>query len=291
MVESRTVEVAGGRTVGVAVHGSTDGFPVLWCHGGPGSRLEPAPIVSAAANAGVRLIGIDRPGYGWSTPWPGRSIAGWVPDAIAVADELALERFATVGVSTGGAYALAIATLAPDRVVATVACCAVTDMRWDEGKAMMTGPGAADIWAAPDRDVALAIAASVFGEDGSKMLQPADAPALAPADLALLADPAFLATVAEGMAEMFAHGVQGYTDDRIADGVGWGSFDVSTVRSPVVVVHGAEDTIVPVAHAHHTASIVPGATLRIIDDLGHLSILPEIVPALASVLPARKPAR
>jgi pimeloyl-ACP methyl ester carboxylesterase len=45
-------------------------------------------------------------------------------------------------------------------------------------------------------------------------------------------------------------------------------------------VHGSDDTIVPVSHAHHTASIVPNAQLTVTDGLGHLSIFPEILPAI-----------
>ena len=75
-------------------------------------------VADEAAEAGFRLIGIDRPGYGLSTPWPGRSIVDWVPDGIAVADHLGIGRFVAVGVSTGGAYVLALAALHPDRVPA-----------------------------------------------------------------------------------------------------------------------------------------------------------------------------
>ena len=60
-----------------------------------------------ASEAGLRIIGIDRPGYGLSAPQPGRTIAGWVPGALAVADYLGIGQFAAVGTSTGGAYALA----------------------------------------------------------------------------------------------------------------------------------------------------------------------------------------
>ena len=112
-----TVELVDGRTVGFATFGDPDGTPVLWCHGGPGSRMEPAYLGPEATDAGLLLVGIDRPGYGMSTPSPGRTIAGWVPDALAVADELSIGRFAAVGESTGGAYALALAALVPARVV------------------------------------------------------------------------------------------------------------------------------------------------------------------------------
>lgn len=106
-MEDRTIELASGRTVGFADYGITDATAVLWCHGGPGSRLEPAYLRREASEAGLRIIGIDRPGYGLSAPQPGRTIAGWVPEALAVADHLGIGQFAVVGISTGGAFALA----------------------------------------------------------------------------------------------------------------------------------------------------------------------------------------
>src|SRR5262245_32207558 len=132
-----TLTMADGRKVGVAEFGDRNGVPVIWCHGGPGSRLEPAYADSAAADAGLRIVGIDRPGYGRSTPQPGRTIAAWVDDALAVADQLEIDAFATIGISTGGAHALAVAATSP-RVTGAIACCAVTDMRWAPGRATMT---------------------------------------------------------------------------------------------------------------------------------------------------------
>jgi len=74
--------------------------------------------------------------------------------------------------------------------------------------------------------------------------------------------------------------VQGYVDDRLADGVGWTSFDVSSVSCPVVVLHGSDDTIVDPVNAHHTASLLPQATLRIELGRGHLSVIAFVVEPL-----------
>jgi pimeloyl-ACP methyl ester carboxylesterase len=277
------IEMSDGRTVGYTDNGTPDQVAVLWCHGGPGSRLEPVSLAPAAVDAGYRIIGIDRPGYGKSTERAGRTIADWVPDGLAVANHLGINRFATVGVSTGGAYALALAALAPDRVSGVIACCALTDMRWQEGKAMMLNNQMPDIWSARDRDAARAIAAEQFGEDGSKLTEGVGGIELPAADLALFSDPVWLSGFATGMQAMFAQGVIGYADDRLADGPGWGTFDASSITCPVIVIHGGSDTIVPVAHAHHTASIVPGAQLRVFDDLGHFSITTEVVGQLAEL--------
>ena len=268
-----------GRTVGFADYGTPGQIPVLWCHGGPGCRFEPEYVVADAARAGLRLVGIDRPGYGQATPWPERTIGGWVPDALAVADHLGIEKFVTVGVSTGGAYALALASRS-DRVLGAVACCAVTDMRWAPGKAMNVS--CQPVWNAPGREAALAIVAVAFGEDGSKM--PADGDGFAGADKALFADPEYLRYWSGMVPEMFVQGVAGYTDDRLADGQGWHDFDVAAITCPVVVLHGGSDMLIPVANARHTADIVPGATLRVFDELGHLSVVPEVVGVVRQIV-------
>jgi pimeloyl-ACP methyl ester carboxylesterase len=283
MSTARTLTRPDGRTVGYADFDPADGTPVLWCHGGPGSRLEPTQVATEGAAAGFRLIGVDRPGYGLSTPLPGRSIADWVPDGLAVLDALDVERAIVVGVSTGGAYALALAAAAPARITDVIACCALTDMRWPEGRRLADSPMTTGIWDAPDRDAAIADAVENVGEDGAKMFEPPEGETLPlpPSDLALFNDPTWLAGFAEAGAAMFAQGVVGYVDDRRADGVGWVSFDVGAVRAPTIVLHGREDSIVDVAQAEHTAALVPGARLEVVDGLGHLSIVLRVPEVLA----------
>jgi pimeloyl-ACP methyl ester carboxylesterase len=280
----QTIRLSDGRPVGFADYGPPVATAVLWCHGGPGSRLEPAYLQSEAVAAGLRIVGIDRPGYGLSPPQSGRTIADWVPEALAVADHLGINTFVTVGTSTGGAYALALAALAPDRVLGLVACCAVTDMRWPAGRATMSAPHAHAVWDAPDRAAALAAAVDAHGENGSKMLNGGMNSALAPSDIAVFQDPAWMKEAMSAFPSMFTYGLEGYTDDRLADGVGWTSFDIALIRCPVTVLHGGADRIVDPIHAQHTAAIVPNATLLVLDDLGHFSIEREIVPAITDLL-------
>lgn len=280
----RTISLSSGRTVGYADHGHPGGTAVIWCHGGPGSRLEPAYVVPAAVDAGLRIVGIDRPGYGLSDPEPGRTIGGWVPEALAVADHLGIDRFVTVGISTGGAYALAVAALAPERVLGVVPCCSMTDMRHRPARVTMSRPHALAVWDAPDRDGAIAAAVASHGIDGSRIVASAEGPPLAPSDLAMLVDHPFGRHWIASVPAMFAHGLEGYADDRIADGPGWTSFDVTDITCPVTVLHGAADVIADPIHARHTAAIVAHAQLRIVDDLGHFSIEDRLVPTVTDVL-------
>jgi pimeloyl-ACP methyl ester carboxylesterase len=150
----------------------------------------------------------------------------------------------------------------------------------------MSVPHAISVWDAPDRDAAIAAALASHGIDGSKIMESADpdGPQLAPSDLAMLIAHPFGQAWLEAVPVMFAQGLEGYADDRIADGPGWMSFDVGEVACPVVVLHGAADIICDPIHARHTAEIVPGAELRLVPDLGHFSIFDEIVPTLRHAL-------
>ena len=113
MAPASTVPVDGHR-VGVHRFGKLGGWPVVWCHGGPGNKLQTPAALESAAALNLRLIGIDRPGYGQSTLEPDRSLADWAPIAAAVADALGIHKFLVVGVSTGGPYAIALAALYPE---------------------------------------------------------------------------------------------------------------------------------------------------------------------------------
>ena len=280
-MKNGTITTSDGRTVGFADYGTPNQTPVLWCHGGPGTRLEPSFVADAAGRAGIRFIGIDRPGYGRSTPQPGRTIGGWVPDAIAVLDHLGIDRFAVLGASTGGAYALAVASRS-DRVIGAVACCALSDMRWAEGKALNVS--CHSVWNARNRDEALAIVTAAFGARGENLVPPVGPVASDPSDGAMYATPEFLSWWTSYVPDMVTHGVAGYVDDRLADAHGWGTFDVGAIHCPVTVLHGNSDGLIPVANARHTAAIVPGATLRTFDGLGHVSILTKAVEVTSDLL-------
>jgi pimeloyl-ACP methyl ester carboxylesterase len=103
------------------------GSPVVSLHGAPGSIVEGARSQYSAqlAEAGVRLISLERAGYGVSTAVPGRRFIDIVPDVRALVDHLGLDRFAVVGWSTGGPHALAAGYGLADRVVAVGAIASI----------------------------------------------------------------------------------------------------------------------------------------------------------------------
>jgi pimeloyl-ACP methyl ester carboxylesterase len=117
-VVQRTVQTADGRVLAVEEAGDPAGRPVLVQGGTPGSRLLYGPHVRDAAERGLRLIGYDRPGYGGSSPQPGRTVADCAADVRAICADLGIDRLAMWGASGGGPHVLACAALLPDLVAA-----------------------------------------------------------------------------------------------------------------------------------------------------------------------------
>src|SRR6185437_625471 len=117
----RTVRTPDGRTLAVEESGDPAGWPVLVHMGTPNSRHLYGPNAADAAGRGLRLISYDRPGYGGSTPHPGRTVADCAGDVRAICAGLGIGRLAMWGISGGGPHVLACAALLPDLVTAAAA--------------------------------------------------------------------------------------------------------------------------------------------------------------------------
>jgi pimeloyl-ACP methyl ester carboxylesterase len=269
-----TVNAADGRTLALSEAGDPSGFPVVVQHGTPSSRLLWEPHDALAREQGIRLIGYDRPGYGGSTPDRERDVAACVADVTAIADTLALGRYATWGISGGGPHALACAALADDRLVAVATLGAVAPYEAD-GLDWLDGMG-------EDNHVE-------FGKtlEGEASLRPfledvrnakLDAAGLVellrtllgPEDLAVLTGD-FAEYMLEWQASGLEPGVEGWLDDDLAFVRPWG-FDLAEIGRPVLLLHGEDDRFVPVSHGRWLAARIPGAEARITRDDGHLTL-------------------
>jgi pimeloyl-ACP methyl ester carboxylesterase len=106
-----------GRQAQYWYGGATDGAPVFFLHGCPDTRHAAYAGDAVARRAGVRLVAVNRPGYGLSDACPSTHLSV-ADDVAAVADQLGIERYAVLGMSIGGPYALACADRHPERVTA-----------------------------------------------------------------------------------------------------------------------------------------------------------------------------
>lgn len=109
-----------GRTLGYAEYGNPTDYPLLYFHGYPSSRLEGWGFDKWPVSHGFRLIVPDRPGFGLSSYQPNRQIMDWPADVEALVSHLGLSRFAILGCSGGGPYAIACAYLLPAHMLSAV---------------------------------------------------------------------------------------------------------------------------------------------------------------------------
>ncbi|KAF2623186.1 alpha/beta-hydrolase, partial [Macroventuria anomochaeta] len=126
---SHTFSLPDGRKLGYADYGDPNGKPILYQHGIPGSRIEATRYHDLGKEMGLRIISIDRPGHGWSSPFAsyrGRTVKSWADDVNALAEHLELSEYAVLGVSGGGPYALSCAYGLPkDRLKVVSLVCGI----------------------------------------------------------------------------------------------------------------------------------------------------------------------
>jgi pimeloyl-ACP methyl ester carboxylesterase len=276
-MEATLLELADGRRLAWTETGDPAGAPLIILHGTPGCRLSGRhPDPGRVADAGLRLISCDRPGYGRSTRHPGRRVVDCVGDVAAIADAAGIDRFAVAGGSGGGPHALAVGARLPDRV--TRVGCEVggapfdaSDLDWFAGmdpsnvREFRWALDGEDTLAAALEDLALTILADL-DRDPAALLGDFD---LSDADRAVLADPAVLRTLRAALGEALVGGVSGWVDDDLAFISPWG-FDVAELTVPVEVRYGASDVLVPAAHGAWLARNVPGARVIVDGDRGHM---------------------
>ncbi len=270
---------AAGRQIEALATGPDGALPVVLHNGTPSGLVMFPPVAEAAAERGLRLVQYARPGYGGSTPDPGRRVAGAAADVAAVLDRLGAAEFLTVGWSGGGPHALACAARLPGRCLAAatmagVAPCPAEGLDWLDG---MGAENIEEFGAALAGEEALAgflepathVLATVTGADVADGL----------GDLASAADKAALTgEFADYLAASFraavAGGVAGWRDDDVAFTTGWG-FTMAEVGegAPVAVWQGDQDRMVPYAHGRWLAAQIPGARAHLLPGEGHLTLV------------------
>lgn len=281
-----------GRWLGYRETGDPNGTPVLFFHGFGTTRVV-CPPDEPACEQGIRLIALDRPGIGLSTPQPGRRLLDWPDDVGEAADQLELDRFSVVGWSGGGPYALACCLRLGERVTALALVSAAAPLagttepgylrRFDRNAIRVAGRAPWVIrvamwhWGRAQRHDA----EGFFDKSVADMCA---------ADQEALSEPGLRGTMIQNSEELFRQGGRGMYDEALVLARPWG-FQLSEISAPVDIWHGMQDKTVPIAMARHLAASIPGAKLRMFPDEGHHLLYrqwPRILGQLKAPVPVEQ---
>jgi pimeloyl-ACP methyl ester carboxylesterase len=282
------VTLANRRRIGISEFGDPHGRAVLWFHGTPGgSRQIPLEARRIAAELGARLVLVERPGIGRSTPHLYRNIADSTSDIDELTDRLGIDRFAVAALSGGGPYAMACAANLAERVVAVAILGGVAPSRGFEAVAgglvgfatrfaplleVARVPLGHSLWAVvqlarPFGSLGVRAYAAISPEGDKRVFERADMRAMFLDDLTTASRRQFHAAPAD---------VVLFVRD-------WG-FRIGEISVPVRFWHGDSDNIVPLSHAEHMAALVPDSQLTVRGGESHLGGLDAAREVLVTLL-------
>ena len=263
-----------GRVVAWTEWGEPSGVPLLRIPGTPGCRWSVRADTSPWALRGLRVITTERPGFGASTPLPGRGFRAHADDLAAILDHLGIERVHLIGASGAAPHELAFAQLYPARVRAATILVGAAPLAENEIETMiplnqqsqrLCRAGLRDDEAAllgPVREAILADPLAAFRAIMEHA--PAD-------DQAVMRDPNWQATFARAQTEALGATLDGWVDESMAMSQNWAEIHPETITTDITWQHAAADANCPQAAARRLVERLPNA--RFIawpDDVGHL---------------------
>jgi pimeloyl-ACP methyl ester carboxylesterase len=248
----------------------------LFHHGTPSARVPFRAIERSVHNHGLRFVTWTRPGYGGSTPQPGRRVVDVVSDAEQFLDALGANRCVTAGWSGGGPHALACGAKLSARVSSVIVIAGVGPYG-EEGLDFLAGMGEQNLEE---------FGAVLAGEQAARELlkrevaeiQEVTGEAIVESMTTLLPeiDRRYCTgevgdDLAANFREAVRSGIEGWLEDDLAFVQPWG-FEPSQISVPVYLWQGSEDLMVPFAHGVWLAERIPGVTPHLEHGHGHISI-------------------
>jgi pimeloyl-ACP methyl ester carboxylesterase len=278
------IEISLNRYLALSVFGDPNGDPVFFFHGWPGARLQGRIAHESARSLGIRLIAIDRPGFGDSYFQPARQILDWPLDIGQIADDLGLPTFAIVGLSGGAPYALACGYRIPERIDAIV---------------IVSGLGPSDVQGASQgvskanrtlvrlaRYAPWSLPLILRWRRQKQLNNPEGAFHSLLASLSEVDRRALLGVKDEAIGAGTASikpGVKGHVWELHLFANSWG-FSRQDIPLPIQLWHGVEDEHIFLSTGQAQANALPNCTARFVPGEGHYSLcinrMGEIFPSL-----------
>lgn len=289
-MQSAKITLPDGRILAYAEYGDPEGYPLIWCHGNPGSRRE-ADLLEPTLlqRAHIRAIVPDRPGIGLSTWRSQRKLIEWPTDLAALTAALKIERFALLGLSGGAPYALACARAMPHRVtraaiVSGIGPLAVLDdTAWNNSVRRERG---LSYFVTARRSYWLVRAMTWLMQRGLRQpdkLMAQVFEGLPPVDQEVLNEPRTRQSFLNLLHEALRQGGRGLAWDATLIARPWG-FLLSEIKLPIDLWHGDADRNAPLAMGGYMAEQLPNSYLHILRGEGHFSVVLRHFPAILQKL-------
>ncbi len=287
-----SISLPDGRRLAYACWGAPEGTPLLWMHGWPGSRLEGQALARDARDTDWQVVVPDRPGIGGSDARPHRTLLDWADDLGRLADALDLPRFALVGYSGGGPFALAAAHRLRDRLLtradggpALALVSSQVPLADPAARAQM--PPQVQAVFALHRHLPLATSLTVglmaLGIQHLPELFTLNVRAtLPPPDQRALDQGGLKQALQAEYQEAFRLGVSGVVHEVSLYAKHWG-FALSDLPPGLCLWHGLQDRNVPVGLARALAEDLPDVRATYLPDAGHLWVLAHAAVALEAL--------
>jgi pimeloyl-ACP methyl ester carboxylesterase len=267
---NQTIKLRDGRTLGYAEYGDLSGRPVF-LFSGASSRLFHPPDDSIAASLHIRLIVAERPGFGLSDPLPNRTLLDWPDEVCQLADALGLKRFAVLGGSQGGPYALACGYKLAERLttvtlVSSIAPFQVPGLNADNSPLLKLLPALAN--RAPVLLSLMMGMTAQMAKRNPERLVTSSFSSLPQSDQAILRKPEIFAMLVKDMPEMTRQGGVGMVSDIRAIAQPWG-FPLEAVNVKVYLWQGEADPNATPAMGRYLASHLPNCQPTYVPGAGH----------------------
>ncbi|MFX0015229.1 MAG: alpha/beta fold hydrolase [Promethearchaeota archaeon] len=279
---SQIVELTDGRRLGYAEYGDPRGRPIFYFHGNYGSRLEALfGKENYLVEKGIRFVCMDRPGLGLSDYQAKRLLLDWPIDVLELATHLNIDKFAVMGGSGGGPYALACThEIPPNRLTG---CLIVSGLGpYSLSKEGMNRRSKNMLVFARRFPWAFRFALWImmgrkakqenvkwWEENYQKLYQSLPEP-----DQKLVLEPSIRERMILKTLEAFRQGSKGPAHDFKLYTKPWG-FELHEIPEELTVFlfHGGLDTSVPISMARTMSEQIPNCKTKFYPEEGHLSVL------------------
>ncbi len=247
-------------------YGDLHGSPVFYFHGTPGSHLEAANTDKIARQLGIRIIALDRTGYGNSELHENTEFIDWPNIITSLADKLCLTEFSMLGYSGGAPYALSCAHKLSKRLASTTIISSPTSLTTDIMQQHMN-VNFKPLYELADSDFQMAkqqvteITCSLDAFMGLVTSQLSDS------DKLIFEQDEFKDHYFKSLEHSLKQGTDATVIDLRNISRSWG-FKLKDIQVKVDIWHGSDDNNFDIAIAEHLASKL-NSTLHKMDNCGH----------------------